>query len=302
MSATTAAPTGDNAVARGLFAVAVATLSYGSITTLSRLAYDDGTTPVTLIALRNALFVLATGAFLIFARGGISLPPRAWFASVLLALAMGLWGYGYLASVAFIPVSLAALLFFTFPLLVGAIAAITGQDRISWIKALALMIAFTGLALALGPTWNTLDWRGVALVSMGSVICAVAHVYIAPVYREHDPFAVNFLAHLWMVLGFAAYGFATDDFAMPRSMDGQFIAMAAMVLYIVAYSLWSMGLPLIGPVRTAGMMNLEPVVSLVVAAIVLGERLTPVQMGGGALVLVALVLVTRSSRSPRHAR
>jgi drug/metabolite transporter (DMT)-like permease len=279
----------------------VATLAYGSITTLSRLAYDDGATPITLIALRSALFVLALGAFLAFARGGLDLPRRAWYASALLALFMGLWGYGYLASVAYIPVSLAALLFFTFPLLVGLLAAVTGQDRLTPLKAIALLVAFVGLALALGPSWETLDWRGVALVLMASVVSAIAYVFIAPVFRQHDIVAVNFLAHLWMVIGFALYGFAMRDFALPRSTDGQFLAMAVMLFYVLAYSLWSLAIAWIGPVRTAGMMNLEPVVSLAVAALVLGERLTPIQLGGGALVLLALVLVARAP-APRRRR
>jgi drug/metabolite transporter (DMT)-like permease len=250
---------------------------------------------------RNALFVLAFGAFLVFARGGVSLPRRAWFASVLLAFFMGVWTFGYLSSVAYIPVSLAALLFFTFPLLVGLIAVITGQDRLTFVKAFALVIAFVGLVLAFGPALDTLDWRGVALALSASVAVAVAHVFIAPIFRQYDSVSINFLAHLWMLLGFAVYGFAMHDFVLPRHMDGQLFAMASMLLYIAAYTLWSVAIAWIGPVRTAGMMNLEPVISLVVAALVLGERLGRVQIAGGALVLIALMLVARTPR-PRRAR
>jgi drug/metabolite transporter (DMT)-like permease len=280
-----------------VIAVVVATLSYGSITAFSRLAYDDGATPITIIAIRNAIFVLGFGAWLIFARGGLMLPRRAWYASLLLGLLMALWGYGYLSSVAYIPVSLAALLYFTFPLLVGVIAAVTGQERMTLLRALALLVAFAGLALALGPAWGGLDWRGVALVMMGSVTCAVAHVFIAPIFRDHDIVAINFLAHLWMLIGFAIYGIAMHDFVLPRSTDGQFIVMVVVLFYILAFTLWSLAIRWIGPVRTAGMMNLEPVVSVAAAALILGERLEPVQLAGCALVLLALMLIARH-RSP----
>jgi drug/metabolite transporter (DMT)-like permease len=277
--------------------VVVATLSYGTITSLLRLAYEDGATPLTIIAIRNALFVLAFGAWLVLARGGLNLPRRAWIASLWLALLMGVMSIGYLSSVAFIPVSLAALLFFTFPIMVALIAAAMGQERLTVIKSLALIAAFAGLAMALGPAWEGLDWRGVALVLTGAVAGAVAHVFIAPVFREYDIVAVNFLAHLWMLLGIAVYGFALHDFAMPQSMNGQFYAMGAILLYLIAYSLWSVAVAWIGAVRTAGMMNLEPVVSLGAAALILGERLGPVQLAGGALVLLALMIVARH-RSP----
>ena len=282
-----------------MLAIVVATLSYGSITAFARLAYDDGTTPITIIAVRNAIFVLGFGAWLIFARGGFVLPRRAWYASLLLGLLMALWGYGYMSSVAYIPVSLAALLYFTFPLLVGVIAAVTGQERMTLLRALALLVAFAGLALALGPAWEGLDWRGVALVMTGSITCAVAHVFVAPIFRDYDIVAVNFLAHLWMLIGFTIYGIAMHDFVLPRSTEGQFIVMAVVVFYIAAYTLWSLAIRWIGPVRTAGMMNLEPVVSVAAAALILGERLGPVQLAGCALVLLALMLVARHRRHGR---
>ncbi len=280
----------------------MATLCYGSITTLSRLVFDDGATALTIVALRSALFVLAIGAYLAFARGGIDLPRRAWYASALFALFMGVWAYGYLASIAYIPVSLAALLFFTFPLLVGLFAAIVRQERMTILKGFALLLAFAGLALALGPTWETLDWRGVALVLSASAVTAIAYVFITPVFREHDLVAVNFLANLWLTLGAFAYGLVVRDFALPHSMEGQYLMMTVIVFYIAAFSLWSLALPLIGSVRTAGMMNLEPVISIGLAALILGERLTPVEIGGAALVLLALVLVARPPRPRRTLR
>jgi len=312
LTANSAAPTADSATARGLAAVTFATLAYGSITTLSRIAYDDGATPITLVVLRNAMFVLAIGAFLLFVRGGLALPRRAWLASLLLAFFMGLLAVGYLSSIAYIPVGLAALLFFTFPIFVALLSAVTGQDRLTAAKGLAVLLAFVGLALAFGlrpetMDWPglsaeidrlraTLDWRGVALALMASVAVAFAHVFVAPVFRQYDIVSVNFLAHVWMLIGLAVYGFAMRDFALPYGIDGQLVAMASMGLYIIAYSLWSLALAWIGPLRTAGMMNLEPVVSLVVAALVLDERLDRVQLAGVALVLFALVLVARGPR------
>jgi drug/metabolite transporter (DMT)-like permease len=280
--------------------VIAATFCYGSITPLVRLAYDDGATPLTIVALRSAVFVLAIGAYLAFTRGGIDLPRRAWFASLVLAGFMVLWAYGYMASVAFIPVSLAVLLFFTFPLLVAVFAAIAGQDRMTILKAVALVAAFAGLVLALGPSWGALDWRGVAFALGASVIGAFAYIFVTPVFRQYDLMQVSFLTHLWMALGTLAYGLLVKDFALPRSMEGQLPVLLVVILYVGAFSLWALAMPLIGPVRTAGMMNLEPVISIALAALILGERLTYVQLGGAVLVLVALVMVARAPHARRR--
>lgn len=55
------------------------------------------------------------------------------------------------------------------------------------------------------------------------------------------------------------------------------------------------GVRLIGSTRAAVAMLMEPVVAVVVAAVVLGQRLTALELVGGAAILVAVVLVQRAS-------
>ena len=50
------------------------------------------------------------------------------------------------------------------------------------------------------------------------------------------------------------------------------------------------GLRLIGPVRTSTVMNIEPVVTILIAVILLGEILTGAQLLGGAVVIAAVML------------
>jgi drug/metabolite transporter (DMT)-like permease len=300
LTASFAATTESNATVRGLAAVAAATFCYGSITPLAPIAYDDGATPLTIVALRSAVFALAIGAYLAYRGTGINLPRRAWFATVIFAGFMVVWAYSYMASVAYIPVSLAVLVFFTFPLLVAVFASVTGHDRMTILKAAALLIAFAGLALALGPSWGALDWRGVAFALGASVIGATAYIFVTPIFRNYDLMQVSFLTHVWMTLAALAYGLLARDFALPRTMEGQWPVLAVVILYVGAFSFWALAMPLIGPVRTAGMMNLEPVISIALAALILGERLTWVQLGGAVLVLLALVLIARGPQAGRR--
>ena len=55
-------------------------------------------------------------------------------------------------------------------------------------------------------------------------------------------------------------------------------------------------LPLLGPVRTALLSNLEPVVATLGAIAILGERPGASQFAGIALVLGAIVLIQRADR------
>ena len=78
----------------------------------------------------------------------------------------------YLASVVFIPVSLAVIIFYTFPILILAITVISGRERAGATRWLIVAGVFTGLILVIGPEFSTLDWRGVALAGISS-LCAV---------------------------------------------------------------------------------------------------------------------------------
>jgi drug/metabolite transporter (DMT)-like permease len=60
---------------------------------------------------------------------------------------------------------------------------------------------------------------------------------------------------------------------------------------MLAISLFMAGLPRVGAARAALVSTVEPVITVLLAAVILGDRLSGVQMGGGVLVLLAVILV-----------
>jgi drug/metabolite transporter (DMT)-like permease len=60
---------------------------------------------------------------------------------------------------------------------------------------------------------------------------------------------------------------------------------------MIAISLFLASLPRIGAARASLLSTLEPVVTVLLAAALLGDRLSPLQLLGGALVLVAVITV-----------
>jgi drug/metabolite transporter (DMT)-like permease len=45
----------------------------------------------------------------------------------------------------------------------------------------------------------------------------------------------------------------------------------------------------IGPFRTALIMNLEPLIAMILSALILGELITPLQAAGSGIMLAALI-------------
>lgn len=280
----------------GTALVALSALAFGCITTLSRLAYDGGATPAALVLLRSAVFVVLVGLFLGMRGRRLRLPPRLLPATLWLGAAMLAMSVGYLASVAFIPVSLAALIFYTYPLVVPLLAAAAGRERLTAFKLIAAATAFAGLGLALGPGFAALDPRGVALALTASVGVALAVTFSGPVVRGNDPLAINLYVNLWILLAVAGYAAAAGGIAWPATAGAVAAAAGATLLFVVAIGSWFAAAPMIPPVRVALLFNIEPLVSIAAAAMLLEERLSPLQLAGAAIALGAVALVTLRGR------
>ncbi|HLA86613.1 MAG TPA: DMT family transporter, partial [Anaerolineales bacterium] len=78
--------------------------------------------------------------------------------------------------------------------------------------------------------------------------------------------------------------------------DSGWLAMLGIILIstIIPVVTFLAGLERIGPTNAAMLSTLEPVVTVLLAAWLFGERLMPIVMVGGGLILVAVILLTKS--------
>ena len=157
-----------------------------------------------------------------------------------------------------------------------------------------LLAAFLGLALALGVTFEQLDPRGVALVAGGALGIASSFVWMSRALGREDTMAVTF----HMALSGCAIALAATLGLGALSLPGpELLAWLALAGVLAGFAAGFLGMfkgvSLIGPVRAATIMNLEPVATIGLAALILGERLTPLQLAGAAVVILAVALSQR---------
>jgi len=290
------APTRDRAYWLGTLAAILTPALFGSVTTLSKLAYDSGTTAQSLVLARSLVFVIAIGALLRPLRRPLLLSPDGLRGSLLIAASTVIMSLGYLGSVAFIPVTLSAIIFFTFPLLVGLLAALTGRERLSPIKIMTLLLAFGGLVLALGPHFESLDIRGILCSAFASAAMAIAIAFSGPILQRHDPLTMNVYINIWMTLAVAIVFYFAGGLAWPTTGEGYAASAGVCALYVAAFTSWLLSMRLISPVRVASLFNLEPLVTIAVAYVALSERLTVEQSIGVVLVLTAIITLALFGR------
>jgi drug/metabolite transporter (DMT)-like permease len=93
-------------------------------------------------------------------------------------------------------------------------------------------------------------------------------------------------------LAFCLLAALNHELALPRNAVGWAVGVGiALVPTMVAISLFLAGLPRIGAARAALLSTWEPVVTVFLAVVVLGDRLSLVQVLGGVLVIVAVIVV-----------
>jgi drug/metabolite transporter (DMT)-like permease len=271
--------------------VVLAACGFAVQTTLARLSYELGANVITLLAVRGLIAVVAL--FVIFRLMGstLRLPWRLRLTATAVGLLTSVQAFGVLGAVDFIPVSLTVLIFYTYPVVVTLVARFTENSPLTPLKIGAAIAAFAGVAIALNVSFATLDPRGVALAALGAAALASTALISARVLRGGDPLAMIWQMLLTSTVIFCLLVPVLGGLAFPHGSQGWTAFIASSFGFVFGAMLFYSMLARIGAQRVAMVMNAEPILTIGLAVLVLGETLTPVQLLGGALVIAAIVVV-----------
>jgi len=266
----------------------------------ARFAYADGVDTWTLLALRFTIAAACLGALAKLA--GDVLPRGRDFVRAALMGGVGYAGQAatFFTALGLAPAGLVALLLYLHPALVAALAALFLHERMTRAKVIALALALAGLALTVLPALssNSGDFPRLPLgIAFGVVAAVVYAVYIVAGTRLTSrvaPLALSAVIAASAALVFVAVA-ALRGPQWPVTTAGWAAVVAiALVSTVLAISLFFAGLARVGATRAATLSTIEPVVTIALAAGVLGERIAAVQLAGGALILGAVLLLARA--------
>ncbi len=288
---------------RGVALCLASAAGFGAMAIFAKEAYAGGADIPTLLAVRFTLAAAVLWALVLPRRARAATERRA--SSLLPGLALGVL-YAAEASVFFfalirIDAALAELLLYGYPALVVVGAALLGRERLSRGRAGALALSTAGIVLVLAAgSVGAVDGLGVAAAVASSCLYAGYVLVSDHVVRERDPLLVSAQVVTGAALCFIAYGLATGAIDLAVSAEAWVAVVSISLLSTVVPILaFLKGMQLVGVGTATIASTAEPVFTVVLAMVVLGERLAPVQLLGGALVLAALALLARPGRSPR---
>jgi drug/metabolite transporter (DMT)-like permease len=276
--------------------------AFATLGVFGKLAYDEGVGVTTLLSVR---FVLAALAFGVLA--AVLRPPAPPRATVRTALLLGGVGYATQAGLFFaalerLDASLLTLCLYTYPAWVVLASLALRRERASRARLAALALSSAGLVLALaGAATGALDAVG-AVLGVGSALTYATYILVSDrVVGSTDPVALSALVTGGAAVTLTAVAVLAGGPDLGFTAEGWlWLGLIAAVSTVLAVLTFFAGLARVGPPAAAILSTLEPVVTVVLAAAVFGEVLTPVQLAGAALVLGAAVLVVVSG-PPRAA-
>jgi len=276
----------------GVALALVSAASFGVMPVLTKIIYEDGAEPVGVLAVR---FALAAAVLQFLARSRREQRPRG--RTLLLLAALGGVGYvgqslTYFFALERISAGLTSLLLYFFPALVVVITAVLHRRRPRPLVVACVVIATIGTALTVGPVQGG-QTTGVLLGLSAALIYAL-YIVVSSRVVGVGPFTTAAWVLTAGAVTMALLALLTRP-ALPSS-TGAWLAMVGVALIgtVVAVTAFFKALTLLGPADTAVISTVEPVVSIAVAGLVLGERLSALQLTGGAVVLLAVGVLARA--------
>ncbi len=301
---------------RGYFYIGSAAFLWGVSATLGRAAFTGHLLPggaslatidPLILSQSRATLSLAVLLPVLLARRGASalrVPGRDLVQFFLLGiLGVAVSNYFYYVAIQRTNVATAIILQYTAPVWVLLYTLARGAQRPSLRRTAAVGLAVAGCALAVGFVGSggfRMDKVGVAAALLAAFSFAFYNVGGHKVLARYDRWKVL----LWVLVGTSAFWLCVNPpwkivAAHYGRQQWAFMLVFSLVSVLGPFSCYFAGLQHLEPTRAIVASCLEPVFSIVLTALALGELVRPTQTAGIILVLVAIVLIQLPERAAR---
>ena len=273
--------------------VVVSAAAFAANSILAKLAYANGFHVFQLLATR---FVLASvgmwGLALFLGQNPLRFQRRRFFQ----LFALGFFVYTaqsttYFVALQTLPASLCVLIVYVYPSLTVIAGWLLFRRAVTRWHVIALVSSFAGITLLVGGARFALAWG--LLFAVAAPVIYTAYILLGEKVMAGVPaLGASAVIFSGAALAFCILASFSAQVALPTGAGGWAVGFAiAIVPTMAAISLFMAGLRRVGANRAALLSTVEPVVTVLLAAVILGERLSAVQAAGGLLVVAAVMVV-----------
>jgi probable blue pigment (indigoidine) exporter len=267
----------------------VAAAAFACADVLGKVVFVAGGDVLTLLSFRSVVGIVLFAAWMRVGERPAPFTTRERWIALGMGLLFAVTVYCVFEAIDRMDVPTAILAYFVYPLITGLVAGATGMEQLSWRGVAAAIVAFLGLSLMIGAHPGGLAVAGVLFSFAGAVSRAAMLLISRARLAKSDARLTTWYSLLSSTIVFVAISAATRTWHPPQTAAGWSALAAISIVTIIAMLATFISTIRVGPFRTALVMNLEPLLTAVGSALLLGEVLTPVQALGGAIMIAALV-------------
>ncbi len=282
---------------RGFALVLLAAFCYGLQPFFAHFAYAAGADPVGLLLVR---FSLAAGMMLLWLKAKrVRLPSiRLLGPTLLIGIGYAASALGYYSASRSTSISLAVILMFSFPAFVTLYAILFQSEAASPGRLLSLLLACGGVVVSTGLHIQG-DIAGVAWALFAALSYGAAIIYGTARVPPQNPLVSATVILLGGALTFGCAWWLKGG-SWPQTPLGWSASVGlALFATILPIATFVSGSPRIGASDASTLSTLEPIVAVSIAILLVGEDMSPSLLAGGAMVVIAAVLLSRSRGTQR---
>ena len=275
----------------------------------ARFAFNSGVDVATAVLVRSGVTALVVGLLVLQQRVSLAVTSRQRSFLLVIGVLLGIQSLCLYASVARLPVALALLAFNTYPIWTAFWAWAICRRAPERAALLVMPVILVGLALALDVMGAATglgaagQWGRIG-VGVAFALAAAASFGLALVLTQQEVAEVDgrLRTAMTMVMVSAMASLvvlAQGGAHLPNAASGWWGLGGLTFLYGTAFTIMFTLLPRLGVVGSSPIMNVEPVFALVLAWLLLGQAIAPMQVVGALLVVGAVMaLGLRNTHKP----
>jgi drug/metabolite transporter (DMT)-like permease len=220
--------------------------------------------------------------------------PREWVATLVLGVVYTAMTLFYFVSLRYLTAGLATIVLYTYPAFVVVLSAAVLRETVTARTVGALALALAGVSLVVGGDASGAAPTGVAL-ALGAATCYAIYTTASRVLVSTlTPRALMIGVLLGTTGSMVVYGGLTNGLVAPAGgREWGIVVGLALVGTVAPLVLFYEGVERLAASRVGIISTAEPVVTVVLGALLLDEVVTPTIVAGGVLVLGGVLLVQR---------
>ena len=278
----------------GILFTGISAACFGFLPIFASLAYRSGGNAVTVISIRFLIAVAILWS-IVFLKGKNYKLGRH---KILQIIMLGIFGYisataAYFTALNYISAPLVALLFYTNPIIVCILSYFIFKEEINLNKAIALGLSALGLMLIVGLSLGNIDIKGVLLAFLAAFLYSGYIMAGDKIVKGIDPVVTTTYVTSACASATVLFGMITNSFVKINTVIFIYSSFMAIFSTVIAILFFFEGIKRIGGSQVAIISTIEPMVTVFMSALLLGDNMNLPQILGGTLIVVGIIILQR---------